>query len=428
MAGVAVLRISGKGARRVFDIFGIKTPEPRRAAFCTLKDPKTGYDLDEAIGLYFPGPNSFTGEDVVELQVHGSRAVVSRLLDLLGSVEGFRMAEAGEFTRRAFENGRMDLIEAEGLIDLIEAETEAQRVQALRQMQGGLSAIYEGWMDKVAGILANLEASIDFSDEDDVPDEISVQEMQGLLSVIQQMRDHLADSNRGELVRDGVQVAIIGAPNAGKSSLLNALVGRDAAIVSSQAGTTRDLVTVTLVLSGIPVVLTDTAGLRETADVIEEEGVRRAIRSSRDAQIILRVGDLSDGSIAAVPEGARGEIVTVWNKLDRVESEQVVAPEPGLTVKISAATGEGLNDLKERLGGLVSSLLGDREMAPITRARHRQAVEEALEGFESASQGSVSVLVAEDLRHGVRALGRVIGTLDVEDLLDRIFRDFCIGK
>lgn len=429
-SGVAVIRISGPSARDCFPNFGVAVPQARRAALATLKDSRDGLPIDQALCLFFPSPNSFTGEDVVELHVHGSMAVLEKLMSRLSEVSGFRMAEPGEFSRRAFDHGKLDLIEAEGLIDLIEAETEAQRRQALRQMQGALSDLYTGWMDRLAGALANIEAALDFSDEDDVPDELLPADREAIAHVAEEMRGHLSDGARGEIIRGGVRVAILGAPNVGKSSLLNALARRDAAIVSDIAGTTRDRIDVHLSLSGIPVTLTDTAGLRETADVVERAGIDRALQASREAHILLLVEDAVSGKCSNVGVGGGTRCLTLWNKADLGPASAVldqVAANPDALL-VSAATGEGLRMLEERLGELAKELVGTEEAPVITRGRHREAVSDSLRATDAALAGHVAVLVAEDLRRAVSALGRVVGKVDVEDLLDRIFGQFCIGK
>jgi tRNA modification GTPase len=390
------------------------------ARFAALSDPATGEAIDQGLTLWFPEPASFTGEDVAEFHVHGGLAVVSALLAALGRIEDCRLAEAGEFSRRAFLNGKLDLTQVEGLGDLIEAETAAQRRQALGQMAGGFARIAEGWAGRLTRTLAHVEAAIDFPDED-LPDDLLGPARFVAETLAQEIADRLADGRRGEILRDGLSVALIGPPNSGKSSLMNALAGRDAAIVSALAGTTRDVIEVHLDLGGYPVVLADTAGIREGADPIEAEGIRRARARAEAADLRLLV--LDAGAPAALDEFAalRGEAtILVWNKID-----QVKPPADGLAV--SATSGLGLGSLIGALAARAEGLLAG-EAPIVTRERHRAALEECAASLNRAVAGTDPALVGEDLRLAVRALGRITGRVDVEDLLDVIFRDFCIGK
>jgi tRNA modification GTPase len=399
-------------------------PPPRAARRTRFADPASGERLDEGLVLWFPGPESATGEDLAELHLHGSRAVLAAVMRVLGSL-GLRLAEPGEFTRRAFLNGKLDLLQAEAIADLAAAETEAQRRQALCQLDGELGSLYRGWSDRLTRILAHLEAAIDFPDED-LPPEIEdriCRETQDLLAKIER---HLADNRRGERLRDGISVAIVGPPNAGKSSLLNKIARRDAAIISPIPGTTRDIIEVAIDLQGYPVVLADTAGLRDSDDVIEQEGLRRALRRAKEAEIRLFVFD------ACRPSEARG--ATVWpgpdtmlvaNKIDLVEPRRVDLSDSAFP--ISVLTGEGLDALLTALGERVAQSY--RTEAPVlTRARHRQSLEEAKASLRRALTDTPPELRAEDLRLALRSLGQITGVVDVEDLLDVIFRDFCIGK
>lgn len=432
-AGVAVIRVSGVLVRSVIEAMtGRATPAPRRAVLRALVDPVRGVALDRALVLFFAGPESFTGEDVVEFHVHGGRAVVAGVLGALASIDGVRAALAGEFTRRAFENGKLDLTEAEGLADLIDAETEGQRRQALRQMEGALGRIYDGWRGRLLKLLAYAEAEIDFADED-LPDDLLVRlgpEIAGLASEIQ---SHLDDGHRGERLRDGVEVAIVGPPNVGKSSLLNRLAGREAAIVSDEAGTTRDVLEVRLDLGGVPVTLADTAGLREAEGLIEKEGIRRGLAraSSADLRLVM---------VAAGPGGglegdfalARVGDLRILNKADSGLYDGFGGtPDEGV-LAISALTGEGIEVLLAALRSRVEALFGASEHPVITRARHREGLVDCAEALDRAQAGLRAgldaALVAEDLRIAMRALGRITGRVDVEDLLDVVFRDFCIGK
>jgi tRNA modification GTPase len=388
-----------------------------------LVDPETGERLDDGLVLWFPAPRSATGEDVAEFHLHGSRAVLAAVMQVLGRL-GLRVAEPGEFTRRAFLNGKLDLLQAEAIADLAAAETEAQRRQALRQLDGELGDLYRGWSQRLTRILAHLEAAIDFPDED-LPPEIEDRVLGETEGLIAEIECHLADGHRGERLRDGIMVAIIGPPNAGKSSLLNKISRREAAITSPIAGTTRDIVEVAIDLHGYPVVLADTAGLRDSEDVVEREGLRRALRRAEEAEIRLFVFD------ARCPEEARGaaawpgpDTILVGNKIDLV---RVCCDLPSAALPISALTGEGIDALLSALGERVAQTY--RIEAPIlTRARHRQALEECALSLRRAIGAALSELRAEDLRLALRSLGRITGTVDVEDLLDVIFRDFCIGK
>lgn len=419
-AGVAIVRVSGPMAGPALERLSGRCPPPRVARFAALADPVTGEAIDQALTLWFPGPASFTGEDVAEFHVHGGPAVVAAMLAALGRIEDCRLAEAGEFSRRAFLNDKLDLTQVEGLGDLIEAETAAQRRQALGQMAGGFTRIAEDWARQLTRTLAHVEAAIDFPDED-LPDDLLGPARAAAETLEHEIRARLADGRRGEILRDGLSVALIGPPNSGKSSLMNALAGRDAAIVSAQAGTTRDVIEVHLDLGGYPVILADTAGIREGADPIEAEGIRRARARADAADLKLLILD------AGAPESLAGfatlrddASVLVWNKVD-----QAAPPADGLAV--SAATGQGLGGLVDVLAVRAAAMLGGD--APIvTRERHRVALEQCAASLARAVAGADPALVAEDLRLAVRALGRIAGRVDVEDLLDVIFRDFCIGK
>jgi len=424
-AGVAVVRVSGSGARQSLDVLcGKKNPRPRHAYYVTITGPLSGAQIDRALVIYFAAPASFTGEDVVEYHVHGGRSVIESLLAALGRIEGFCMAAPGEFTRRAFENGKLDLTEAEAIADLIDAETEAQRLQALGQLGGALGALYQGWTDRLSGILAHQEADIEFP-EDDLPQGLSnalapkIEELRGEISA------HLNDNRRGERLRSGVMVAIIGAPNAGKSSLLNALAARDAAIVSEEAGTTRDVIEVHLDLGGYPAILADTAGLRETDQTIEAEGIRRAQARARDADLKIALFDATqEKPDAATMALVDDKTVVVLSKTDL----GVRLPLQGhsLSVKTGAGMEEFLTALTARLGVVLGSSTAG---APaLTRERHRAALEETREHLARAATATLPELAAEDLRMALRALGRITGRVHVEELLDKIFRDFCIGK
>jgi len=422
-AGVAVVRVSGPLAGAALEALTRQRPPPaRQAALRTLRHPVTGELMDRPLILHFPSPHSFTGEDVVELHLHGGRAVVSGVLEALAERPGLRPAEAGEFSRRAFIAGKLDLTQAEGLADLVAAETAAQRRQALRQFEGGLGAIYESWRTRLISLLAHTEATIDFPDEDVPADDVAAMQTQ-----IAVLRDaflaHLDDDGKGERLRDGIQVAIVGAPNVGKSSLLNRLAQRDVAIVSETAGTTRDVIEVHLDLGGYPVVVADTAGVRAAGEEIEREGVRRALARAAAADVRLLVLDATDPIMPDDLAGLQNEAaVVVANKCDLANAPIDDA------VSLSAKTGEGIDALLDRLGELVIERFSAAEAPALTRARHRQAVNDAAAALARAMAATDEVLRAEDLRLAARFLGRITGRVDVEDILDVVFADFCIGK
>jgi tRNA modification GTPase len=422
-AAVAILRLSGPDAARALQRMAGRLPRPRRATRVAVTDPATGERLDDGLALWFPGPKSYTGEDMAELHLHGSRAVLAAAVAALRRL-GLRLAEPGEFTRRAFHNGKLDLLQAEAIADLAAAETEAQRRQALRQLDGALGGLYRGWCDRLVRLLAHLEAAIDFPDED-LPGGIAAEIAAGIEELAAAIARHLADGHRGERLREGISVAIVGPPNAGKSSLLNRIARREAAITSPYAGTTRDIVEVAIDLEGYPVLLADTAGLRESEDLVEQEGLRRALARAEAAELRLFVFD------AAQPADAGGaarwpgpDTLLVANKIDLVPASPDL---PAGAFAVSALTGEGVERLLMALGGKVAE--NYRLEAPVlTRARHRQALEEVLEALARSRAAPLPELQAEDLRLALRSLGRITGAVDVEDLLDVIFRDFCIGK
>lgn len=375
------------------------------------------------MALWFPGPHSATGEDLAELHLHGSRAVLSAVIAVLRRC-GLRLAEPGEFTKRAFQNGKLDLTQAEAIADLAAAETEAQRRQALRQLDGALGNLYRGWGDRLLRLLAHLEAAIDFPDED-LPPEIEVQVAENTRGLIADIEAHLADSRRGERLRDGIAVAIVGPPNAGKSSLLNRLARREAAITSPIAGTTRDVIEVAIDLAGYPVVLADTAGLRDSADLIEQEGLRRALARAEAAELRLFVFDAQHPEDAAGAAAWPGPAtLVVANKID-LAPDRPALPVGAMTV--SALTGDGLAELIDVLRERIAA--GYQTEPPmLTRARHREALETAADALRRCLGAGLPELRAEDLRLAWRSLGRITGRVDVEDLLDVIFADFCIGK
>ena len=417
-AGVAVVRVSGPGAKdALVALAGILT-RPRTAALKTLRH--AGRDIDQALVLWFPGPHSFTGEDVAEFHVHGGRAVRESLFAALEEL-GARPARPGEFSRRAVEHGRLDLTRAEAVADLVEAETPAQLRQALRQYDGALAILYEAWRASLIAALAHAEAAIDFSD-DGVGAEEFAAARHTASDIAGEIRAHLADERRGEALREGLRLAIVGPPNAGKSSLINALAKRDAAIVSEIPGTTRDVIELRLNLGGYLVHVADTAGLRETGDAIEAEGVRRALAKAQGSDLVLLLLDGTDPyteQIAARPD------LTVWNKSDLPAFRR----QDGLM--LSLKSGEGLPQLIETLTAMVAERLETKgETAALTRPRHREALSEALASLSHGltAPADQPELFAEDLRLALRAIGRILGRVDVEELLDVVFRDFCIGK
>ena len=442
-SAVAVIRISGPRARRALEAMIGRVPEPRRATLTRVRDPATSEVIDEGLALWFPGPKSETGEDMAELQVHGGRAVIAALLGVLARLDGFRLAEPGEFTRRAFEHGRLDLTAVEGLADLVAAETEAQREQALRQLRGNIAEQAEAWRTRLIEARALIEAGIDFSDEGDVPKNLARE----ALAIIRPIAEEIAQagSGHGERLREGLQVAIAGAPNVGKSTLLNRFAKRDAAIVSPYAGTTRDVIEVHLDLKGFPVTIHDTAGIRPTEDPVEQEGVRRAWQSTAAADLVLWVLDASEVSasaVAAVAGQAELAQTLTWfvvNKTDLLdagsrESIGALFQSPRVRFLVSAVTGEGVDNLIDGIAKFASESFR-AEAVLVTRARHRQMLQEAFAALAGAlaldqahgAEGREEV-IAEQIRMATRALERLTGRVDVEDVLDVIFREFCVGK
>ncbi len=422
--GVGVIRLSGSQSLKILtSLTGIENPKPRYAYFSPLKN-KENIVIDHSLVLYFKGPNSFTGEDVVEFQVHGGRSVIESVFNALSQFENTRPAEAGEFSRRAVVHGKMDLTSAEGLMDLIDAQTEWQRRQALTQMEGKLGSLYEGWRQLLVKDMAYLEAFIDFPEEDIPPEKMQLID-QGVSNLIFQIENHLKDNKKGQRLRNGFQIAIIGEPNVGKSSLINLLSEKDVAIVSNIAGTTRDVVETYLDIEGFPVVLADTAGLRENAEEIEAEGIKRAVRKAEESDLILHVCDIKNyPSKDSLPENLQDiPVITVWNKLDVVH-RKVSDSE----IAMSAKTKEGFSQLKSEIASFLMENFSPDTTGVITRERYRKALEDCVLSLKSALISCELELKAEDLRLASRALGRIVGKIETEELLDVVFRDFCIGK
>lgn len=426
-AAIAVIRVSGPRAGAALTALAGGVPAPRQARFARLKSAK-GESLDDALVLFFEGPESATGEDIAEFHIHGGRAVIAALVNELASVDGLRPAEPGEFTRRAFENGKLDLTSAEGIADLVNAETEMQRRQAMRQVQGLLGPRADAWREQAIAAAAIVEAGIDFSDEDDVPKDLRDATRTRIAALKSEIEKALAASAHSERLRDGLMVAIAGPPNAGKSTLLNRLARREAAIVSPYAGTTRDIIEVHLDLDGYPVTLLDTAGIRETDDPVEQEGVRRARERAGHADLVLWIVDVADPASAPAMETP---VWRVGNKIDRAGDGAAKARD-GFDFTISATTGEGTRPLTDTLGAFAAQFFGGTESALISRARHRQLLAKAASAFGAAlaglKAGEGEEIVAENLRIAIRSLGRVVGRVDVEDILGSIFAEFCIGK
>jgi len=427
-AAIAVMRISGPGSAAILRALAGRLPPPRRASLRRLRDA-AGEELDHALVLWLPAPENYTGEDAAELHLHGGRAVIEGVADALVAL-GARPAEPGEFTRRAFLNGRMDLIEAEAIGDLVEAETSAQRQQALRQLDGALGVIYRDWADRLRVLLAQQEALIDFPDED-LPLETEALAVAELAALTREIGAHLDDGRRGERLREGLVFAVTGPPNVGKSSLVNALAERDVAIVAATPGTTRDALETRVVLGGVPVTLVDTAGLRETQDAIEAEGVRRARARAAAADLVIVVGEAGGGVATSPPPlegGGEAAIAPPTPTLLLANKIDLGGSVPPDAIGISVRTGAGMDVLRTRLAAAARALTDMAGPPPLTRARHRAALQDAAACLTRAADADLPELRAEDLRLALRALGRITGQIGVEDLLDTIFRHFCIGK
>jgi tRNA modification GTPase len=418
-AAIAVIRISGPRASTALDTLTGKIPEPRRAAYAKFTDPDSRETIDDGLALWIPGPKSETGEDMAELHIHGGPAIVAAIFRVFEKCAGFRPAEAGEFTRRALLNGKIGLARVEGLGDLIGAETEAQRRQAMLQFRGGLSKKVEAWREKLLAAQAEIAASIDFSDEGDVPGNLLAAARKTASDLLKEIEPVLSDAPRGERLREGFTVAITGAPNVGKSTLLNRLAERDVAIVSDIPGTTRDALEVALDLGGVPVLLVDTAGIRETRDPVEAEGVKRARARAEAADLVLRLVD-DRGEVS--PHDGREWIV-------RTKADLLAVPAKPGQIAVSAKTGAGIDALIERLAKVAGELAG--EPALVTHARQRKALLDAASHLRALAKPEIATreeLFAEELRLAADALGRVTGRIGIEDVLGEIFQNFCVGK
>ncbi|MET4387054.1 tRNA modification GTPase [Bradyrhizobium sp. F1.4.3] len=435
-SAIAVVRVSGPQAGLALTTLAGKLPEPRQAGRRLLRDGK-GQPIDDAVVLWFPGPASASGEDIAEFHVHGGRAVLSALLAAISAIPNTRAAEPGEFTRRAFENGKLDLTEAEGLDDLIHADTDRQRRQALRQLQGLLGNRARDWRERIIEASALIEAGIDFSDEGDVPAELMASAVKAIKALHDEIAEVLAAQGQAERLRDGLVVAIAGEPNVGKSTLINQLARRDVAIVSPHAGTTRDVIEVQLDLDGYPVTVIDTAGIRETDDPVEQEGVRRARARAEDADLVLW---LVEGRQPVDPDAMRSPWKTggkvelsggsVWIVRNKIDLSGIAGTEPRGEFGISASLGDGIPELVDALVKFASEFFGTSEGALVTRARQRDLLHRASDSLrrslELVEEGEE--LAAEELRAAAYALGRLLGRVDVEDVLGAIFQKFCIGK
>lgn len=432
-SGVAVIRISGPSALQAItrmtdiDVSGIK---PRYAYFSKISDIDSRETLDQSLVLYFKGPYSFTGEDIVEFQTHGSKAVINSLMENLSRLPDFRLAEPGEYSRRAFYNGKMDLTEAEGLADLIDSETTEQQKYAMRQMEGGLKNLYEDWRTRLVKILAHLEAFIDFPDED-IPSSVMSDMKNTVFKLEDEINQHLNGDSIGERLREGFRVVIIGSPNAGKSSLLNAIVKREAVIVSDIAGTTRDAIDIHLDLNGYPVMFTDTAGLRETEEEIEKKGIDIAYSKIHDADLVICLFDASLDNVQVfdkIRNSFKNRALFVANKSDKLSPEQCSNLKKSGCLVISAKYKDGVDELLQKIGDNIKERFTSNSSLLITRRRYREALKDVVDNLQAFGFDKEIELTAEDIRLAARALGKITGRIEVDEILDKIFGDFCIGK
>ena len=426
-SATAMIRISGSRVRDLSSIFNFDMPEPKVAKLRILAHQKQR--LDQSIILFFKGPESYTGEDVIEFHIHGGRAVIESIYKVLINQTGFRLAENGEFSRRAVVNGRIDLTAAEGINDLINAQTEAQRIQGLQQLEGGLRRQLEIWSESIKTYGAHIEAYIDFPDEE-IPSDVLTKLVIDIQETGIEMEKFLDDGRKGEILRDGMKVAVIGPPNVGKSSFVNWLTKRDIAITSQEAGTTRDIIEANINLSGYPVIVADTAGLRKSAGNIEAEGIKRARQWAIGAELRLLILDPPNALRASLfSDLLKPNDIIIMNKTDRQTSAQT---RNSNWLYMSVKTGDGLSDVLEKITDVALLKMGEHGSVSITQTRHRKLISECIYLLGNARLGLLNKadleLVAEDIRSANHSIGRITGKVDVEDLLDIVFTDFCIGK
>ena len=423
-SGVAVIRVSGNEVQNIIKSIRGKVPPARMMAYGSLYSLEHEF-LDSALTVFFPAPNSFTGEDCVEFHLHGGKAVVARFLNELSKFENCRIAEAGEFSKRAFANGKLDLTEAEGLADLIDAETESQRRLAVMGASGALAELYREWRQELLQARAMIEAELDFVEEQDIPDSVSDRIWDKLKLLSSTIKKHVADGYRAQAMRDGIKIVIAGAPNSGKSSIINRLAGRDVAIVTDEEGTTRDALEIRLILAGLPVLVTDTAGIRETANKVEKIGIDTALKRLQEADLILHIEDMSSPVEITLPAENNAEIWRLGNKVDLVSGDDSRWP-----IQFSAETGEGFEEFLDKLIEFCNSF--SESLGDLVPARKRQfdLLEETISEIDSALmlKDLDLTLRAEHLRRASDMLGRITGDIDVEDILDVIFSQFCVGK
>lgn len=423
-SGVAVIRVSGNEVQNIIKSIRGKVPPARMMAYGSLYSLEREF-LDSALTVFFPTPNSFTGEDCVEFHLHGGKAVVARFLNELSKFDNCRIAEAGEFSKRAFVNGKLDLTEAEGLADLIDAETESQRRLAVMGASGALAELYREWRQELLQARAMVEAELDFVEEQDIPDSVSDQIWDKLKLLSLAIKKHVADGYRAQTMRDGIKIVIAGAPNSGKSSIINRLAGRDVAIVTDEEGTTRDALEIRLMLAGLPVLITDTAGIRETANKVEKIGINTALKRLQEADLILHIEDMSSPVEITLPVNNNAEIWRLGNKVDLVSGDDSRWP-----IQFSAETGVGFEEFLNKLIDFCNSF--SESLGDLVPARKRQfdLLEEAISEIDSALilKDLDLTLRAEHLRRASDMLGRITGDIDVEDILDVIFSQFCVGK